>query len=82
MIRKLSINLIRLCSHDEIVFVQTANLMRPPIDVLMNSIPNILVWSRTVKIQIAGNPKNLLYRPSVNLLVDENHTARLLFLAG
>jgi hypothetical protein len=68
-----SIHFIGFCSHNEIILMQTANLMSPPIDVQIARIPKILVWRRTVKILVARIPKNLVHRPSVNLMVDGNH---------
>ena len=64
--------IIRLRRHDEIILVQTADFVSPPLDVQIARIPKNLVWRRTVKLQIASIPKNLVCRLSVNLVVDGN----------
>jgi hypothetical protein len=60
--------------------MQTTDLMRPPLNVLIVRIHKTLGWSHILKIQIARNHKHLVTRPSINLEVATNHKIQLLLL--
>ena len=53
----LLIDRVGLRRHDEIVLVQTPNLMRPKLKILVASIPKNLVHRRSVNLVVNGNTK-------------------------
>ena len=77
-----AIDFIGFRRHDEIVPVQAADLVSPPLNVQIARIPKNLVHCLSLNVLVASSHKTLVHCRSVNLAVDRNHKTRLPLLAG